>query len=224
MGFWKIILGALAYILEYRKSLLQALIIPMALYVAIEFIPLQESNNLQKFVLGIINALLNTIILVNVHRVILLGPESVPKWGMGWTRRESIFLLHMFVLGLMGISIFFLIMMIMSWLGMAGVYMLVIAGAVIAYFISRLYLVLPSIAVDQKIAFKDSWQMTHEHQFLMILVVVVFPIVGMIPLLLLLYIPYIEYLVAILAMIFMVFTIAIVSVAYKLISTPEPSR
>ncbi len=219
MGVGKIYLGALAYVVEYRKSLLQALLIPVILSAAIDFVQIAENNTLYAFVLSIIQAVLNTLILVNIHRIVLLGPDSVPKWGMEWTRRESLFLLHMFMLILIGFSIFILTTMLISTFGIEGVYVFIIAGLIVAYVVSRFFLVLPAIAVDQRLSLMESWRLTKQRQFLTMLVVFVFPTLLMLGMGLLAYIPYIEYLLILLLFVLIVVTITAVSVTYKILST-----
>ena len=88
------LLGALAYLYQYRKPFLKALLLPVMFLVAIELIPVHESDTGSMFLLSFISFMVYIILAITVHRIILLGPQSVSEWGVYMPgRREFDFLM-----------------------------------------------------------------------------------------------------------------------------------
>nr|WP_320167325.1 hypothetical protein [uncultured Methylophaga sp.] len=99
MEFKKIVAGALYYVAFYKKELAKALLIPFLFLIALDatgFLNLDQGfSNL----VGFLAIFVQVIFAIIVHRIVLMGPDAVSKWGISsWTKRETYFFLH--VIGL----------------------------------------------------------------------------------------------------------------------------
>ena len=106
----KILAGAFGYIYEYKTQLSKTLFIPLFIIAAIGLYESDpESFNWPIFVSAFTaEILISTIIAITTHRIILLGPSSVPEWGLfKLTKREFIFLLYSIGIGLIMFPIVF---------------------------------------------------------------------------------------------------------------------
>lgn len=210
MEIWKTIAGAFGYVFEFRKSLIKALIVPIAAMVLIGFAHPLELGISGYIAISLLSLIMYTIIAVTTHRVILLGPSSIPEWGaLKPTKRQFIFILYSIGMGLCLIPIGFL-----GLIPTVGSY---IAFLAMAYLLGRFSLVFPAVATDQDWSFSDSWEATKKHQVLMLVVVIVFPIVMGIPEKFLSSFPYMQALVNVISSLTLVFVVAALSVAFKVI-------
>jgi len=97
-----IVLGTLGYVIEYRRILLKALFVPFILYMTLDAFSFYNQDWVAKLLLGILSLLVQTMFAITTHRVMLLGPQSVPRWGvLSWSRRETSFAAHMIGLSFM---------------------------------------------------------------------------------------------------------------------------
>jgi len=100
----------------------------------------------------------------------LEGPNSVPTWGLNrFGVREFRFIGYQLLLVLFAIP-FSILVFIPHW-GFE------IAMITMGYFVSRLSLVFPSVAIGGDLGTGDSWNATKNHQLMMIVVTVLFPFV-----------------------------------------------
>ena len=241
--FRKLIKQAVESIWNHRGVMAKALCIPFLIYCAIlaAFYFLPQSWNITAIADLLTDLLiygLYTICAVTTHRVVLLGPGSVPEWGLlKWTRRETDFILRIFALALISVALPGLGMLIIyiaqsvfnynfGFFGFVFVFVLIILGS---YFGVRFSLVFPSIAVDQKISFKKSYELTDKHEEIMLLILwgipFIFSLLGVIHKTLLQdqiseliqNSFYYESLVQCIYLIFIIFYIAALSVTYKYI-------
>ena len=188
-----------------------ALIIPVTIYLLVaNFSYLVSQNTLTLVLVTFLYQLTFSIIAVTTHRMVILGPESVHKWGIntiGW--REIKFLLSQYV-----IFIFLIPLAILFYIPIAGPLAAIIIGA---YMFGRMSLVFPSIAIGKKFDFKDSWDATKAHQLMMFLAVAVFPFLLGIINTMLIQIPGIIYLLQILSVITSIWVVAALSFAYQIV-------
>ncbi len=169
----KIILHAFKSLLDNSAALAKALTIPFILFLflsALQWFDLYIGIHYLLYFLGIG---LQLVFAITTHRIILIGPDAIPKWGLNkWTSRETVFIFHA-----LAIMLFKLIMNFAQYLPESiriegGWVCMLIAF----WLIGRLSLVLPSIAIDQKISFDDSWKLTRNYQGLMIFIVGFYPL------------------------------------------------
>lgn len=211
MDIKRTIWGAFGYVYVYRTPFAKALLVPIAILVILGAIPIQEPGSTLMVLLTILPLFIYTLLAITTHRIILLGPESVPEWGVYIPRkREFHFVLYSIGMGLCMIPFGFLALIpTVGW---------VIAVIAIIYMMARLSLVFPAIATDQSWSFPDSWKATRNHQALMLIVVAIFPFAISIPEQLLRHLPYMGLLVNLLSAFTMVFVVAALSVAFKIIT------
>ena len=205
------LVGAIGYVYHYKVQFFKILIFPFLFFTIYYLIATVVDS--AAFTWGIIFAawIIYTQIAVVTHRMILLGPNSVPNWGIYVpTRREFHFFITSFILGLIMIPVAFL-----NIIPNGGSILFTIVSS---YLISRFSLVFPSIAVDNPWSFSDSWSVTKDHQILMLAVILIFPIVISIPEILLSKLPHTSLLVTFVSLITLVITIAALSVAFKVIN------
>lgn len=214
MEFKKVVFGAFYMVNNYKERLCTALAIPFSIYVLIEACALLDLEPAITWLLSTIAIVAQAIFAITTHRIVLLGPDSVPKWGItSWSKRETYFILHIIGLGLMMIPI--------GLVGIIPVVGAIAALVLICWLLGRFSLVFPGIAVDKGVSFKLSWELTENHQLAMFLVVVIFPIMLGIPTVLFGLVPYGSFISAVFAAFVIVFEIAALSLAYQKITEVE---
>ena len=200
------------------KPLAKALFLPVLAYLAIASLMIVYDDNTTLTWISMIATLIPvTLIAVTTHRIILLGPESVPAWGINrFGRSEIKFTLAQFV-----VIIFLAPVMVLFFIPFVGPILGMVAAA---YMLGRMSLVFPSIALQRKFDFKDSWDATKNHKFMMFVVVAVFPFVlGMIEFMLD-RIQGIAIVVQAISLFTMVYVVAALSIAYRIVMEPESVR
>ena len=216
MNIKKIILGVFGYMYMFRISFVKALFIPITILVILGYISIDQSELKLVIPLDILSTFIYIIIAITTHRIILLGPNSIPEWGIYIPRkRELHFTIYFIGLSLLTIPFIFISVQI-------PVIGLIISLLTISYLAARFSLVFPAIATDQNWSFSDSWKATKNYQFSMIIIVVIFPSIISLPEQILNYIPYMKILASLLAAITTVLTVAALSVAFQVI-TEKPA-
>lgn len=178
----KVLVGAFALLWWYRDTFLHSLAAPifflslMGLFV---FYASPDWHPFYFYYIYIIYAVLFTILAVTCHRIVLLGVNSVPAYGLKlWSRREFRFL--WFVVGIYMVvflptSIAVIVVANLYKL-VSDLQLLVIIVTIPAYYVmARLSLVFPATAIDKKATLKWSWQKTRNNGWRMFVVVGVFP-------------------------------------------------
>ena len=163
------------------------------------------------------------LIAISIHLVILLGPDSVSKWGLNkWSKREAIFVFYLFSIWVIAYGLFLFLESPLFEsisnryfsLGIGVGFMLIFIWNFI-----RLTLVLPAIAVDDNPSLNNSLGLTKRHQITMFFVVAVFPLISTFPIL---YFPYessmYNFISDIIDITLEIFAIAALSIAYKMFS------
>lgn len=211
MTFKKLVLATIGFVLEYGYQLGRALLIPLLLYIFIELIISVSPNAALTVILAFSQVFLQILIAVTTHRMLLLGPQAVPKWGiLKWSRRETRFACY--AIGLF--CFIFIAAVVSSNSVIAPIVFLLFFGLVAP----RLSLVFPAIAIDKKCSFKESWHLTKNWKSLMFFAVVLIPITFSIPILLLSTIPFTMVITVVLSTCLEIFFIAALSISYKVIS------
>lgn len=210
--------GAFAYILHYRKTLLQALFIPFIVYIVSALIKLLfyyqaylSSSLLINILFSLTGLAAQVIFAIVTHRIVILGPQSVGPWGItSWSKRETTFVIYFVLL--------WVLVGILITLFSFHPYVTLIALLLVLWYSSRLFLVFPAIAIDKKISFHESWELTKKCHLFIFLVVVVFPILLAIPNYLTSFLPYTYFIDLLLTPLILVFEIAALSLTYKMIT------
>ncbi|EAR61591.1 hypothetical protein [Neptuniibacter caesariensis] len=221
MEFKKIAAGSFYYVGKYRVVLAKALAVPFLLLVALDAVTFLGLDTATGYLVDFLSLFVNVIFAIIIHRIVLLGPNSVSAWRLiGWSKRETFFLLH-----LIGIGIALLPSILLGYVPVLGP---LLALIFICWMLGRLSLVFPGIAIDKGVDFKISWELTKNHQLLMFLVVIVLPILIAIPFIaiivalsLMLEVPQIMYVKSFIVAIVLVFEIAALSMTYQLITSKQ---
>jgi len=209
MDIRQILKDSISFVYYYKTILGKVIFIPILLIVLLSFI--EYESLFHNFMLYIISLIIYTSVAISTHRIILLGPSSIPKHGFYIpSKRDIKFILYTLVIGILMIPTIILV-----YIPYAGVVVMMIA---IFYLLGRLSLVFPAIAIDQNLSISESWKNSKNYQFSMMIIVSIFPFIVSIPEKLLSYIPHTEILVNILGLITTVFVVAALSTAFKYIN------
>ncbi len=179
----KVVAGSLAFLIAERGALLRVLALPLTVLLVLAAgaappaadaagTPTEEAPF--PLVVLVIALAAQTVFATTVHRVALLGASSVPRWGLRWGWRETLFVLHAVAIG----CVLAPIALIAAGVGPAG---LPIAAALAAWIVSRLSLVFPAIAMDERVSFSDAWVLSRGYQLELMLLVVAIPFVLIAP-------------------------------------------
>lgn len=217
-------MGAVGYLVHYRKNIVKSLLVPVVLVMIIDllsyFIP--DEWTLVGWALFAVIVLFYAVMAVTVHRLLILGPESVPEWGLpGLSARELRF--ASYVLGIMLIAWVVKLPMLLvvllpaekfDYLGIVSGF-LFLWSMVAGFIVARFLLVFPGTAVDRDPSLKGSWSMTRPHVLMIFLVGVVVPELGGLLLSWLYTVPVIQHLGTLIAVVVLVFFVSLLSVAYR---------
>ena len=205
MPFNKAVAATLYYLYQYRRELIQALMWPLLAITVIDYLAPEEPDSPLWGGLLLATFVIQVLVAITVHRIMLLGPGSVSRWGtISWGRRELRYALHAMGLLLMIIPV--------AALAAVPVVGLLLAVATVTWLVARLGLVFPAIAIDRPFSFKDSWQLTANHQPLVLLVMVVNTVVlAIMPALL----PHVFLLSSVISLTMVVLQIGLLSMIYQ---------
>lgn len=177
----EIITKSLKDVFDNYEGLFKSLLIPTALLFIIEYFSVNyigvNKLSILNILLLVLSLLINMVILITVHRVLILGSDSVPTWGLkSYTKREFTFLLKYLA---MIFGVVFLIFMVVLILNQSTLlyFVLPVLFIAICIVISRLSLVFPSISIDENMSFFDSWEYTKNYKLLVFTTIIVFPLI-----------------------------------------------
>ena len=175
-------------VVQKRTTLIGAAFLPMVGIFLIDAISAEMSlSGFSQFSIALTTLPFYTLFATVVHRVVLLGEESLPnRWGIFWTEREfrflgwliGIWLLYFALslpMGLIAIASFEVFgFWNLTWVATFVSYL------VVAYFEGRISLVLPATATDRRSSFRESWAMSRG-KGIVIAVALVLPAMILIP-------------------------------------------
>lgn len=217
--------GAIGYIGYYRKALFRVLLFPLAFVMVLNLVSslMPHGWSMVGWALMALGFLVCCLMAVSIHRVLILGPESLPKWGLTrLSARELRFAVYLFALIVLSraamLPTALMVYLPVSWLGEINVFAIIITwGAIIGFLIARLYLVFPGTAVERGLLLRDSWRLTRPHALMIFIVGVLIPQLSFMVLDVLWELPVIRYTATLLVLAWLGFTVAMLSVAYKVI-------
>lgn len=152
-----IIGGALKDVLWNIGPLSKALALPFSVIILISVLFSFELSPISELLLIILGGVVQAVLAVVVHRVLILGKNAVPQWGITkLSKREASFFLHAFFLSFLAIP--FLPLLFIPGIG----WVLCLIGA--SWLIGRLSLALPGVAVEGGVFFNESWKITRRYQ------------------------------------------------------------
>lgn len=210
----QILLRALAYLSEYRGSLFKALLIPSVTLALLEAVPDKHIGQAWHIFEFILVLLISSMIAISVHRIILLGPESVSEWGVYVPRARE----FLFVLCSVGLGICLIPFSMLALVPFVGGILMPLG---MLFVVARLSLVFPSIATGWSMTFVDSWEKTQNHTLTMMCVVGFVPLLVTIPEWLLSDVAYLAPLLGLLSAFSTVCVVAVLSVTFMVLVEGE---
>lgn len=171
---------------QHFPDLMRVLALPMLAHAVILFAwyPTTQQNSVLVFVLWLAQGTLMTLAALSCHRIILLGPDSVPRLGAsGTTTRDWRFIATAIVLFIMvnlllqppTFAIFIALGLFAPNFAPPGSDMAMTLGRLAAlpalYVVSRYSICLPAAAVERPLAPKQAWQLTRGYGWRLVLLI-----------------------------------------------------
>lgn len=205
----KVIVGALASVLAELPTLVKALALPGAIFLVLKFLPVEEITPWVAVMFGLASLLLHTVFAITTHRIVMLGPDSVPEWGLrSWSKRETRFVGYLLILVLM-LSVLVAFALATQPIGPFILMVVAIIGG------CTLSLVFPAIALEEDFTLGDAWRMAQGHIGSLIVCIGLFSFVLSMLTFAVATIPYALPLAALLELTTNVLTIAVLSIAFS---------
>jgi len=189
----KVIVGACAWPWYRRTAFVRALLVPYLLLVSLMVAYCYAGNDVIASTWWAVYAayvFLFVHLAVNCHRVVLLNEANASMWTLPkWSWRETRFLgwfLLIWLIAAVGKMIVIIIPTITFTTGLggeaskpsSGINFADYVGTVVFWYIfARLSLVLPSIAVDEKLSLSETLKRSHANGWRLLVVVCVLPYV-----------------------------------------------
>lgn len=190
--YMKLMNESLKTILENKKALFKALIVPLLFFIVIDlsfpnivhngkFIFVSESEKYVVVLFIFITFLINISIAVSVHRILLINDDISPWKSVSTTKRELKFFLKVVFLGILSflaylIILFFATALLKMFLDKESFFIAFFLSLLVAIIIfSRFSMVLPAAAIDEKMGFYDALIFTKGYKFLSLYMVTIFP-------------------------------------------------
>ena len=184
MAFYKLIGTIIQEINKNKLALIKALVTPICVVNILYIIFYHVPYIVPRIIVSCIIFLQFVIIAVTTHRIILLGPGSIPEWGIFKLQfREYYYAIHLVIILLIALLIGFGVSLVADkdyfvfvpsrLQGNFAVFLVVVMSS---WLLSRLFMVFPAIAVDVSVSYPLSWQLTENYQLLVFLAVVVLPV------------------------------------------------
>jgi len=186
-----VMLEAVWRVWHLRSRMVPAIGLPVLCVSAISIVGWQlgyESNSIESWIFLAIYSVSMAFAAVGCHRIILIGKQAVPKYGVnGLSAREWHFVgysallvvIMLLAFPLLGAIVYLPIGLVSepdkvfdSALGQGAFYILWI---LVAYFVARLSLVLPACAVDKPLSVPNSWTLTRKNGWRLTLIVAIIP-------------------------------------------------
>ena len=178
-----LIMKSIRDIFDNYEVIGKALVIPTVLLFVLNFASTAMTSPDKHFSIASIffiflSFLVDIVILITVHRILILGNDSVPKWGIQkFEKREFAFFQKYLIIALVFIVVVVLTTAFFQIFGVNIFASMFLSMSVCAVYLSRISLVFPAIAVDTKMSFRDSFEFTRDFKLLIFVTVIVFPVV-----------------------------------------------
>lgn len=206
---FEIIARSYRKLLEEKAALSRGLIVPFILLVIIGVIEDGDLAPIAENLVSFASVLINAVLAIVVHRVILIGSSSIPRWGLTVPKkRELVYVAHVIVLYLMSTLPF----LIFGFIPLVGV---AFALLIVGWLAGRFLLVFPSIAIEKRISLAESWRATSEYPWLVFLLLIIFPLVLSQPIALFYPLIFGSVIVNVLYSFLLIFTIANLSITFE---------
>ncbi|WP_045464573.1 hypothetical protein [Vibrio hyugaensis] len=200
-----------------KQAIAKATALPILLSLMLDLVLNSAQGDVASILVQVLMALLSAIVAINVHSIILKGPQSVPQWGrFTFGKIEMWFIGHYLVMTVAVVAVAALFAMI-------NVALAAIALLALSVVCCRLVLVFPAIAIGKGVSFPYAWNLTKGHTWYMMSVVIIVPLLfglAMSPLAFL----QLPFLMSLLSFLVTIIGIAILSKAYEQLSGFDGER
>ena len=179
----KILTQAFVVPWELRVELIKKLSVPILFLIGIGYVE-EYSNGIYDYLFAFIGYLAYVFLAVTCHRIIILGKNSVPTFGVRkWTMREARFfswLVGLYIMiGVMIFSIAALPSVIIPLFEGRVMYLVIPVSIISAlpgvYVLSRLSLIFPATSVDEKANIKWAWDISRNNGWRLAVIVCALP-------------------------------------------------
>jgi hypothetical protein len=176
-----LIMKSIKDIFDNYEAIGKALVIPIVLLLILNFVstlvtPAEQKFSMVSLFFVFLSFLVDIVILITVHRILILGSDSVPQWGIQkFEQREFSFFLKYLIVAIVFVLIIVLFTVFLQIFGINIFASIFLAMVVCTVYLSRISLVFPAIAVDIKMSFKESFEYTRDFKLLIFVTVIVFP-------------------------------------------------
>ncbi|WP_188052581.1 hypothetical protein [Vibrio harveyi] len=200
--------SAFASLNTHKQAIAKATALPILFSVILDLLLGASEGDGAAIFVQILMALLSAIVAINVHSIILKGPQSVPQWGRFTLGKiEMWFIGHYLVMTVAVVAV----AAIFAMINVALAAIVLFALGVIC---CRLVLVFPAIAIGKGVSFPYAWNLTKGY---MIGVVILVPLLCGIAISPLAYLQ-LPILMSLLSFLVTIIGIAILSKAYEQLS------
>lgn len=208
MELFLIIKDAFTSVNRVKGILFKALVFHFIAFILLEAATYTELPTAIEWILAAMGVYIYILIAITTHRVLLLGPDAVPAYGViGFSMRELRYVMYV-----IGLSLLIFPAAIFSYIPFVGMALYL---AFYAWIWGRSALVFPGTALNDDFSLHNSWEETKGYNFMMIMVVVVYPIILAIPAHFIENLPYGSFVNVFVYMVTTVLEVSALSMAYK---------
>ncbi len=170
-----------------RHELIRALSVPaislIMLHISEPYV--RDLGNLVLLVYVLIGSVAYVLFAVTCHRIVLLGDQPVPRYGIiKWSMRETRFLFWLLGIYVVGFTIFPLAAFSTMYVAISEYYWLLVLLLLLllivilgCYVLARLSLIFPATAVDQRPDIKWAWGRSSDNGWRLVVIVGLLPFV-----------------------------------------------
>lgn len=212
MKLIEIIPESLNALWDLRKIYFKPILIPTIILFIVNTNALTSYSLFGETISILIEIPMYLLITITIHRLVILGTDSVPIYGF----RKPIYNDLSFLLHGIGIAFFTLPIRLLAAIPVLPPMLTIPLTTLISlYIFSRLSLTLPAIAAGHNWSFSDSWKATKECKFILFIISAITPCLFYILLLVSGYLPKAQYVLLFTYPLFVMFFVSLVSVSYK---------
>lgn len=209
MEFITIIQEAFTSVNRVKGVLARALVLHLLIFLSLEVVAYYtELSQAAEIGVAVIGSFVYILVAITTHRILLLGPGSVPGHGViGFSMRELRYVMYV-----IGISLIVIPGLLLHFIPLLGA---VFFFVFLAWIWGRSALVFPGVALNEEFYLQNSWDKTKGYNFMMAMVVTIYPVLLKMPAYFIEDIQYGSFINVFLNMVATVLEVSALSMAYK---------
>jgi len=207
----KIIKETASVVGKNKLALLKVIILPAIVMLLLEYLSFSITETYQVILYKVADSIIWALFAISVHRVVLIGKESVGQLGnIRLKSREIMYIAYGILIGLLIVPI----VIIFGFIPVIGIFIALVGASIV---LSRLSILLPAIAVDREFGISKAWNVTSGYTWTCLASIVIIPVILALPILLLAEGQGMVTLVlsVVYSMVIMVISVALLSTTYK---------